>query len=53
MIGFAGEGWDELIGTCLGAVALLRLDPAVPAGAVFLPFCYAEAPANAFSRSSS
>ena len=26
--------------------ALVRLDPSVPAGAVFLPFCYAEAPAN-------
>jgi formate dehydrogenase major subunit len=30
-----------------GAVAALtRQDPAVPEGAVFLPFCYAEAPAN-------
>jgi formate dehydrogenase major subunit len=26
--------------------ALVRLDPGIPAGAVFLPFCYAEAPAN-------
>ncbi|MFW6205869.1 MAG: formate dehydrogenase subunit alpha [Gemmatimonadota bacterium] len=27
-------------------VARTRLDPAVPAGAVFIPFCYTEAPAN-------
>ncbi|MFW5947181.1 MAG: molybdopterin dinucleotide binding domain-containing protein, partial [Gemmatimonadota bacterium] len=27
-------------------VALTRLDPAVPRGVVFLPFCYTEAPAN-------
>ena len=27
-------------------VALARLDPGIPQGAVFLPFCYAEAPAN-------
>ncbi|HSH45125.1 MAG TPA: formate dehydrogenase subunit alpha, partial [Longimicrobiales bacterium] len=27
-------------------VAAARLDPGVPDGAVFLPFCYAEAPAN-------
>ncbi|MBW3553094.1 MAG: molybdopterin-dependent oxidoreductase, partial [Gemmatimonadetes bacterium] len=27
-------------------VALARLDPGIPAGTVFLPFCYAEAPAN-------
>ena len=27
-------------------VALARLDPAIPEGAVFLPFCYVEAPAN-------
>ncbi len=26
--------------------ALVRVDPSVPSGAVFLPFCYAEAPAN-------
>ncbi len=26
--------------------ALVRLDPSIPRGAVFLPFCYAEAPAN-------
>jgi formate dehydrogenase major subunit len=26
--------------------ALVRSDPAIPAGAVFLPFCYVEAPAN-------
>ncbi|HEX6940512.1 MAG TPA: formate dehydrogenase subunit alpha [Longimicrobiales bacterium] len=26
--------------------ALVRSDPAVPRGAVFVPFCYAEAPAN-------
>jgi formate dehydrogenase major subunit len=26
--------------------ALVRLDPSVPEGVVFLPFCYAEAPAN-------
>jgi len=26
--------------------ALARIDPSIPAGAVFLPFCYAEAPAN-------
>jgi formate dehydrogenase major subunit len=26
--------------------ALVRLDPAIPEGAVFLPFCYVEAPAN-------
>jgi formate dehydrogenase major subunit len=30
-----------------GAVAaLVRVDPGIPKGAVFLPFCYAEAPAN-------
>jgi formate dehydrogenase major subunit len=30
-----------------GAVAaLVRQDPSIPAGAVFIPFCYAEAPAN-------
>jgi formate dehydrogenase major subunit len=30
-----------------GAVAaLVRQDPGIPTGAVFLPFCYAEAPAN-------
>jgi formate dehydrogenase major subunit len=30
-----------------GAVAaLVRQDPGIPVGAVFLPFCYAEAPAN-------
>ncbi|HUG39183.1 MAG TPA: formate dehydrogenase subunit alpha [Longimicrobiales bacterium] len=27
-------------------VALARVDPGIPAGTVFLPFCYAEAPAN-------
>ncbi len=26
--------------------ALVRLDPSIPHGAIFLPFCYAEAPAN-------
>jgi formate dehydrogenase major subunit len=26
--------------------AIARADSAIPAGAVFLPFCYAEAPAN-------
>ncbi len=26
--------------------ALVRVDPSVPEGAVFLPFCYVEAPAN-------
>jgi formate dehydrogenase major subunit len=26
--------------------ALVRLDPSIPEGAIFLPFCYAEAPAN-------
>jgi formate dehydrogenase major subunit len=28
----------------------LRSDPAVPHGAVFVPFCYAEAPANALTN---
>jgi formate dehydrogenase major subunit len=27
-------------------VALVRVDPGIPEGAVFIPFCYAEAPAN-------
>jgi formate dehydrogenase major subunit len=26
--------------------ALVRVDPGIPPGAIFLPFCYAEAPAN-------
>ncbi len=26
--------------------ALVRLDPSIPEGAVFLPFCYVESPAN-------
>ncbi len=26
--------------------ALVRVDPSIPEGAIFLPFCYAEAPAN-------
>jgi len=28
----------------------VRADPAVPAGVVFVPFCYAEAPANALTN---
>jgi formate dehydrogenase major subunit len=42
-----GPGDTVTLETRRGAVAaLVRLDPAIPAGAVFLPFCYAEAPAN-------
>ncbi|HEX7120334.1 MAG TPA: formate dehydrogenase subunit alpha [Longimicrobiales bacterium] len=34
-----------------GRISLLvRSDPAVPHGAVFVPFCYAEAPANALTN---
>jgi formate dehydrogenase major subunit len=40
-------GQPVTLETRRGSVAALaRLDPSIPAGAVFLPFCYAEAPAN-------
>ena len=35
------------ISTRRGAIEIkVRIDRAVPAGMVFIPFCYAEAPAN-------